>query len=267
MDHEIDYISVKDFGWAHFKTQLNSFGHHGLSPDVHFTISYGKRSEDINFHLTRNVSDNANKPKIAIACIDKDLLNKLQAFIAQIILSNLLLPLDISFLRSKYGRRLYYLSFSDITQNSRQIDIEAKITNDFKRISSVKRKTRLKISSPNETVLKGMFLTAKMRNLLLGNLRKLPKKFSNTTDTGFLLAGKTSVSFIRLDQIWYQINERINLMDLFLAWIDSSTRKELVDKFTESISIIKTAETYKDTETYDAPIRLVELPQPQTDIV
>lgn len=267
MDHAIDYLSVEDLGWAHFKTQLVSFGHHGLPPDVHFTISYDRRSEDINFHLTRNVPTNENKPKIAIACINKDLLNKLQVPIAQTVLGKLFLPLDIKFIRSKYGRRLFYLSFSDIEQDNRKMEIEAKITNDLKKISSIKRKTRLKINSPNETVLKSMFLTAKMRNLLLDNLKKLPKQFSNTTDTGFLLAGKTTVPFIRVDHNWYRINDQVNPIDLFLAWIDTSIRKELVAKFTESISFIKTAETYKDTEPYDTPIRLVELVHPQTDFV
>ncbi len=262
MNHAIDYLSVEDLGWVYFKTQLTSFGHHGLPPDVHFTISYDKRSEDINFHLTRNVTTNENKPKIAIASINKELLIKLQAPIAQIVLGKLLIPMDINFWRSKYGRRLFYLSFAEIELDNRKVEIVTKITNDFKSISSIKRKTRLKISSPNETVLKSMFLTAKMRNLLLDNLKKDPKKFSSMTDTGFLLAGKTTVSFIRVDQNWYRINDRINPMDLFLAWIDSSTRTELVDKFTESIAIIKTATTYKDTEPYDTPIRLVELLHP-----
>ncbi|HLP38938.1 hypothetical protein [Lacibacter sp.] len=267
MDQSIDYLSVEDLGWVHFKTQLISFGHHGLPPDVHFTISYDSRSEDINFHLTRNVPTNENKPKIAIACINKELLNKLQIPIAETILGKLLLPLDIKFLRSKYGRRLYYLSFADLEQDSRKVDIEVKITNEFKKISAVKRRTRLKINSPTETVLKSMFLTAKMRNLLLDNLNRFPKQFSSTTGTGFLLTGKTIVPFIRIDQNWYRINDRMNPIDLFLAWIDTSTRKELVAKFTESISFIKTAETYKDTEPYDTPIRLVELLHPQTDFV
>lgn len=267
MDHAIDYLSIEDLGWVHFKTQLTSFGYHGLPPDVHFTISYDKRSEDINFHLTRNVPANKNKPKIAIACINKDLLNKLQAPIAQTVLDKLFLSLNIKFIRSKYGKRLYYLSFADIERDDRKISIEATIINDLKKISSIRRKTRLKLNSSNETVLKTMFLTAKMRNLLLGNLKKLPKQFSNTTDTGFLLAGKTIVSFIRIDQNWYRINDRTNPIDLFLAWIDLSTRKALIDKFTESISLIKTAETYRDTEPYDTPIRLVELVHPQTDFV
>lgn len=268
MDHSINYLSVENLAWVHCKKELTSFGHHSLPPDVHFTISYDKRSGDINFHLTRNVSNKESKPKIGIACINKELFNKLQEPIAQAVLGQLFLPLDITFLRRKYGRRLHYLSFSDMEQDKRRGDIEANITNGFKKISSIKRKSRLKISSPNESILTSIFLTAKMRNLLLDNLKILPRQFSTTTtDTGFLLAGKTIVPFIRVGQDWYRINDRCNPIDLLLAWIDVPTRRELRAKFEESISFIKTAKTYKDTEPYDIPICLVELSPQQTDFV
>jgi hypothetical protein len=149
-DCTIDYISLGGLGWAHFRAQLIAFGHARLPTDVHFTISYDRRSEDVNFHLTRNVHGNEKKPKISIACINKELLDKLQARIAQTVFSKLFLPLDISFWRSKYGRRLYYLSFADIEQDCRKVGIEAAINNEFQKLSHIKGKTQLKTNFPNE---------------------------------------------------------------------------------------------------------------------
>src|ERR1700743_1741142 len=79
MNTTINHISFEDSLWIKFSEELISFGHKGLPSDVHFTISFDPRNEDINFHITRNVSNQLNKPKITIACIHKELFKELQA--------------------------------------------------------------------------------------------------------------------------------------------------------------------------------------------
>lgn len=44
---------------------------------------------------------------------------------------------------------------------------------------------------------------------------------------------------------------------LLMAGVDTATSKDLVNKFNESLAIIKTAKSYHDTEPYDNPICLI----------
>jgi hypothetical protein len=257
MNTQIDYISIEDFFWIQFREELVSFGHHYLPADVHFTISYNSRSEDINFHLTRNVFDCLNKPKITIACMNKELFKDLQEPLSAAIFNKLFVPLDIRFWRGKYGRDLCYLSFSELEKDKRKEQVEEKITQSFKEISHVKRKSKLKIKGATEKKITGIIASAKMRNLMLDNLRSVPVKFIHHSDAGFLLTKKQVVPFIRFGDNWYRIKDQVKPMDLLMAGVDTVTSKELVNKFNESLTIIKTAKSYHDTEPYDNPICLV----------
>src|SRR5215212_2980491 len=120
MNKQIDYISIEDSLWIQFTEELISFGHNGLPSDVHFTISFDRRSENINFHVTRNVSDASSKPKITIACIHKELFKELQDPLAAVLFHKLFVPLDIRLWRGKYGKDLYYCSFNELEKDKRK---------------------------------------------------------------------------------------------------------------------------------------------------
>jgi len=257
MNNQIDYISIEDLFWIQFKYELVSFGHHRLPSDVHFTISYDRRSEDINFHLTRNVTDASDKPKITVACMNKQLLRDLQAPLASALFNELFVPLKIKFWRGKYGKNLYYCSFNELEKDKRKHHLEEKMISGFKEISHIKRKTRLKIKEATEEKIIAMFGSTKMRNLLLDNLRRIPAKFSNDTDTGYLITKKQMVLFIRVGDTWYTINDKVRPAELLMAGVDTTTSTELIRKFNESLAIIKTAKSYHDTNPYGNPICLV----------
>ncbi len=259
MNTQIDYISIEDLFWIQFGKELVSFGHHGLPSDVHFTISYDKRSDNINFHLTRNVSDTSNKPKITIACINKQLFRNLQPSLTGPIFNKLFLPLNIRFWRGKYGKYLYYCSFTELEKDKRKQQLEEKMISGFKEISHIKRKTRLKIKGATEEKITAMFGSAKMKNLLLDNLRRVPARFACPIDVGYLVTKKQSVLFIRVGDDWYTINNQISPVELLTAGVDTATSTELINKFNESLAIIKKATSYLDTQQYDKPICLVQL--------
>lgn len=259
MNTPINYISLEDALWIQFSEELISFGHSGLPSDVHFTISFDSRSENINFHVTRNVGNALSKPKITIACINKELFRELQNPLANAIFAKLFSPLDIRFWRSKYGRDLYYCSFTELEKDKRKNDLEEKMIEGFKEISHIKRKTRLKIKGATEEKLMNMVASSKMKNLLLDNLQRIPAKYTNPTDVGCLLTRKKAILFMRVGDTWYQINQQLKPVELLMAGVDTNTSAELINKFNESLQVIKTAKSYQDTRPYDNPIHLIRL--------
>lgn len=259
MNAQIDYISIEDSLWIQFREGLISFSHNGLPSDVHFTISFDPRSENINFHITRNVSNSFDKPKITIACIHKELFQELHNPLATAMFHKLFVPLDIRFWCGKYGKDLYYCSFNEFEKDKRKQELEEKMISGFKEISRIKKRTKLKIKGATEEKVTAMIASSKMKNLILVNLRRIPRKFTSPTDAGYLVTKKQILLFLREGDNWYQINQGVKPVELLMAGVDPEISAELITKFNESLPIVKIANSYRDTEPYDNPIILTRL--------
>lgn len=115
------------------------------------------------------------------------------------------------------------------------------------------------IKGATEEKITNLVASSKMKNLLLDNLRCIPTKFAGPTDAGYLIAKKLVVPFMRLGDHWYQINQQVKPVELLMAGVDTTTSAELINKFNESLQVIKTANSYQDTQPYDNPIHLSRL--------
>jgi hypothetical protein len=257
MNSSINYFSIEKQFWIRITEHLVNFGYNYLPEDVHFTISFDSRSDKINFHLTRNVSDSKNKPKITIASIEKELFNKLLEPYANALLSKIYIPLDLRFWRGKYGKGLYFCSFADLEKDKNRTNIEEFILRNFKEVSET-TKSKLKIKSSFEEKFTTPVNIGKFRNIIINNLKRFPRKFVTDTEVGILFTKKLSFLIVRFNETWYKFNDQLNPMELLKIVVNDETVAELIKKSQESFAIIKTAETYQDTEPYNSPIHLVE---------
>ena len=72
-----------------------------IPKDVHFTIGYNPETREVNLHITRNVSDQSNKPKIVVVKFHLEALNEalpqigkrmLNIFLNNLVNPSLILP-------------------------------------------------------------------------------------------------------------------------------------------------------------------------------
>ncbi|MBD1395127.1 hypothetical protein [Mucilaginibacter glaciei] len=70
MASELNSFAFNDF-FIRFAEGVTNIGLPGLPKDVHLSISHHPNSQDINFHVTRNIGREEHKPKLVIFKINK----------------------------------------------------------------------------------------------------------------------------------------------------------------------------------------------------
>ena len=143
MEAQPNQISIEDFLWVRLQNAQFNFRYKGMPSDVHFTVAFNSKSEDINLHLTKNIQGDPNrKPYIRIAEINK---NDFETFMNEdapkIMLQLILESFDLVKFKNKYGSDIGFIS-QDKKENYSVI--QKLLEEKFKEISRFKRKRRLK---------------------------------------------------------------------------------------------------------------------------
>ncbi len=256
MTDTVDYISINDIFWVQIKSHLVSFGFKGLPDNVHFTIGFDDRSPDINLHITKNVADSINKPKIRIICIDKILLEEIAPSLSLAMLNKILQPIDLGELKRKYNYDLGFISFDNFEHSKTYSLTEQKLIDSFKDISKFKRKTRLKIEGDIEERLELFSISEDLQSSIFDNMVELTTEFQKPVDGGVIISEDNTLQVIRFNYKWFTIRTDLKPFDLLKAFINPKLENHLIWKTKRALVSIKYAETYADTKQLDKPVRL-----------
>jgi hypothetical protein len=257
MTETVDYISINDIFWIQLKSHLVSFGFKSLPDNIHFTISFDDRSPDINLHITKNVTDFKNKPKIRIVCIDKILLEEILPSLSVTFLNRILQPIDLVELKNKYNNHLGFISFDNFEYSKTYSLTEQKLIDSFKDIAKFKRKTRLKIEGNIENRLEIFATSEDLQKSMFDNMVELTTEFQKPVDGGIIISNDNVLQVIRFNDKWFKIRKDLNHFDLLKGFINKKLESRLIYKTKRALVGIKYAETYSDTRELDKPIRLI----------
>ena len=257
MTKTINYISINDIFWVQFKSHIVSFGFKGLPDNIHFTIGFDDRSPDINIHITKNVADQTNKPKIRIACIDKILLEEIVPSLSIAMLNKFLQPIDLDELKRKYDYDLGFISFDSFEHSDTYSLTEQKLIDSFKDISKFKRKTRLKIEGDIEKRLVSFSTSEDLQASILDNMVELTTEFQKPVDGGMIISEDSTLQVIRLNDKWFTLRTDLKPFDLLTTFINSNLASRLIWKTKRALVNVKKAETYADTKSFDKQVRLI----------
>jgi hypothetical protein len=169
----------------------------------------------------------------------------------------MLTPLDIQQFKKKHGNEIGYLSHSDFAKQKSYPIIQQKLYEDFKKMSRVKRKTRLKIEGDMGQALLNIATCSEMQNHVSNNISELPNRFENDVEGGMLITEDGVIHVIRHFEQWYMIREDIKPIQLLEAFMEPVLAKKLVRYTKRSIVRLKIANTIDDTKRYNSPTHLV----------
>lgn len=256
MIENVNHISINDLFWVQFKSYLVSFGHTELPPDVHFTIVFDEKLPDVNIHVTRNVSDPTNKPKIRIVEINKELLISLLPAWNQACLKSILKPIDLSALKSKSNGLVGFIP-NDRLKGAHPI-IEKNLKNHFENnISFKKRKTQIKIDGDLEKQIELFSASEEVQNAILNRMILLPKKYRKALDSGLIVAKEEMFHTIRVGDKWYRIEPPKELFDLLTIVMKPELANTIIAKMKDALEKIKTSNSYAETKHLDIPVRII----------
>lgn len=241
MTDKIDYISIDNCFWIQFNKKYVSFGLRDLPSDIHLTISYNPDLPDINFHLTKNTSNQSNKPKIEIFRISKNLLELTfeRGFLT--FLFNMVEPIDTSVVTD--GSNFGYISTNEIESKSEEVVLSSFKEGDYQ----IKKKRRLKITSNIEERFNELSRKQELQELYKTMIKPLNNSME-LMDSGIVTSATDSIVGIKLFGTWYKFRDKVELSELFNGLVEQRTIKQLKRRFKESIIKLRTAESFSDTE-------------------
>lgn len=256
---KITFISLQDFFWIRFDEHQINFSFKGIPEDVHFTIAFNPNSEYVNLHLSRNVAGIAlmDKPRYDLVSISKKDIKSFEEDAPLRFLRIMLEAFDLEKFKLQHGGNIGFLSYDNLRLESEGYSIvQTKLHEDFKKISRVKRKTRIKVEGDIGEILLDFSCSEEMQNYIQNHIEELPTSFSKPIEGCMLITNDGVVQLLREGDSWYRFREDISPKHLLEAFIEPETVKRLIFYSKRSIVRIRSAATKADTSKHNAPIYL-----------
>lgn len=252
-----DSFSLGNLFWIQFRNDRISFRIEGLPEDIHFTLAWHKNSHKVNFHITRNIGDGTNKPKIVIAEFDKKIVTELIAFIPYCIINQLYKTMSFKPYSRASRKNIQLIYLDELEKHKNYKQKEDQIINTFKGFSSIKGK-RFRVSPDFTNGFIPLLKSPEMRSFLLRNLRPLSSRSfrSVVPRAGILFMGKKALLFTASQGKCYVIREGMSLHNLLSFFMNPDLVTSLSAFTIESIEILKNSNTFSDTKPYNQPYHL-----------
>lgn len=250
-------ISINKDCWIRFGEGYISIGSDTYLPkDIHYTISFNPNKPDLNFHITKNVSDYENKPQIKICVIDKKFLFDEELILGMMlpIIFKELVPVDIEALKKTNNDLIGFIPLKIYSEGETSEFFERKFSEELNKISTVKR-NRIKIKGDLEKSAKNFIKSDDIINSINENIIELPSNPDAMPFGGTIVTGERQIHALFINGNWYEYKELRN-MNFLDSIIDPSLVKSIRRKFMESLVHLKKAKTYQYTEHLNNPIRL-----------
>jgi len=232
-----------------------------IPKDVHFTIGYNAETQEINLHITRNVNDQSNKPKIIIAKFHLEAMNEALPQIAKRVLNVFVVPLvfNTSRKRPKYGRieKRLFLDFSALESESAYKEGEVLETAGkyFQKRGGKGKYEAMPSFIPG---MEQWSRTTFDRRGMRASIVPLKKVDTAKPVTGYLISPEFNGMAMILDGALYAIREDITIGQFARVILGNKTAVQVETTLNEAIYKISEAKTYGDTKYLSTPVQLFE---------
>lgn len=258
---EINHIALEGTFRIWFEGHCTCIWWQGLPDDVHFTLSHRPEDKYVNLHVTRNIGDSRNKPKLEIARLHKDACIKiLEALtIAFMHMGWEKIPLNLPKGRYKKSPEHYFLPLDELHKHKRFFKLRQGMTLAFQKSSKIKRKKRLKIFQTIEQEMEQLSLDPSLQKTFYKSFSKLPLFPGITPQIGILASKEYTGCVILTKEGVFQLN-RSAIPAIISRLIQPELYADLLAFIPFAIQQVSQATTYQDTEHLDHPhfLRLVQ---------
>ncbi len=252
----INSISVNDILWVRFEKYQINFRFGNVPSDIHFTIAFNDRNLDVNLHITRNVGDPNNKPKIEIARISKKILTEDVSLISKILIGSIVETIDIDKLIKENSDAIVFFPYDTFEQEDIKSLVEQNLLEVFDGKWRIKEKSKLKIETDIGDSIEAFSKSHKINEIIFDNLFELDGLYDKPIEAGSIITNQDEISVIRIDDNWFKFKEDIEIIDILTAFVGKDIADYLVFYTKKSIEVIKSAMSWEDTKVYNRPIIL-----------
>lgn len=260
MQPEINSISINDQFWIQVSNTFTSFGFKGLPNDVHYTFSYHENSEDVNIHLTRNIGQPNEKPKIEIVKIKKKVFEKMAPYSMMNILGRMLKPIDLTPYLKK-SSKVKCIPIEALETGDAAEMVQTQLINGFKPISKLEKKTRLKVKGDIGSTLQNLCHSNELLISLKDAGVNLKDVINSNSKGGIFISGSETRAIIKYKDTWLEYTHDASPFELLSAVVGEEWAK-IITRYTKRALVkIRKATSYKETKDWNDPIILVANPE------
>lgn len=255
MSEQINSISIADVIWMQVKVNRISFWFKGMPKDVHFTLAWNQATGRTNLHLTRNIGDGSDKPRVGIVEADKPFKEKLAKLVPPIILAKIFQPLSFKKYSRKERKNIWLMFADELEKNIDAIHIEEELSLIWRKGSRTKKN---RVTVPDIDQLAAAMAGADgLKKIMSNNIRRLKKDSFNSSSLrlGFIHNGKKIMPFISGYGQCCIAKKGLSFDVIFRAFADPEFAETLMKYVDEAFVKIAKAESRKDT-TPDRPFIL-----------
>jgi hypothetical protein len=242
----LNTVSINKDLWFQFLEDRLSFRYIGLPDDIHITISFNPNSPDINLHVSRNL-DVENKPKVEVMRINKELLNEFQQNIGLSIFNSMLEPLPLKPYHL-YSEKCGYFPWDVLNVQPVQNAFEDNLVKSFRPVSRMKGKKKFKIEGDLAQSFETLTSSAYLDNVMLKNIRPVPKVHKTRTEGGIMLFKNKSFMVIRIFDAWYKVRDEITIFRMLSSIIKPEILQKLTINLKKAIVRTRSANTYEEVK-------------------
>lgn len=248
----MESISINNWFWIQWKDHIISFNYLGLPKGVHFTIAFNENSSFINLHLTKNSSseNNHQKPKIEICRISKNDFFEIAPKISIGLLFHILEEVP----NPKKYQDQYFISFEEIEKEGTHKGIGKELFDNFKDISKLKQKNRLKIKGDIENKLELFSENVTVQNLIMEKINFFDNSLKSKG--GILFSENEILSLFKIQDKCFKLNTDVDWKPILKEIFGTQLYNHLEKYILESIKRIEKANSYSDCENFEKPITL-----------
>lgn len=250
----LNKLVIEGFWMSRISEKVTSFWFKGLSKDLHFSISHRPGDLYWNLHLTKNIDNSNDKPKITICKISTENLATNFEQTCQYLLSQMLEPLIL--IRNRRKQPGYLIRFEEIDKGKAFIKFRKELHNTFKNSTNKVGKKELRLTNNTEIKMTEWASSCINHQRILAGLKRLSRRFSKKPGSGLLITKKKITSVIIADGRLYKIKQGDSAKDIFTSLISPELLTRLHGKILFAIPRLLAATSYKQVERWDTPVEV-----------
>lgn len=251
---QLNKLVIEDIWMIRFSENVTSFWFKGLPEKMHFSVSH--RSGDLywNLHLTKNVTDPTDKPKITICKIRTKNLTTDFENLCRYFMSQILEPYPMH--RNRRKQAGYLIKHEDLQNGEAFERFRKGMTSAFNKCSKRVGKKVFRVRKNAEAEMTAWASSRENQHRILGGSRRVPLRFSKNIESGILLTEKEVTGVVMFGGKLYRLKQGVAAQDVFLSLISPALLTQLHEKILHAIPRVLAASSYKQVERWDNPVEV-----------
>jgi len=227
-----------------------------LPMDIHYTLVYNEKYDDINLHLTRNVSDQNNKPHIKIFKIKRQLfLNNIEAFVENLIYT-CLKPIDMAEFGKDNDYEVGFISFDDLNNSDLEKSFRKDAAIAIAPYLKKKGNRELKILDGFQEDLFKIAIGKDFQDKIYDLMQPVADSYDTIIEGGVIVTNTSANTVVRIKGQWYFLRTDMTPFQMLRSIVNRRTAYHLICKWEDAVERIVTANSFSDTELYNNPCQL-----------